>query len=437
MKTLMLNQLLLIFSLLLPASLLALEPVPTDSFLGSLEKPVFHDRMENYAYPFHDPYFATLTNLLFAQSEKEPLRISVPPLSGRMQVPLLEKRAAEFYVSAHIQPKPAPVIFLIPGFGSGPGGGKLGSELYKLGFSVISPPSPSHWLFVLAQSQHGMTGLLSEDARDLQRVLLQTVKIAQRQYGLQATSYKVIGFSMGASHAAHLWKLDRTQNHFHFQKVVLVNPPLNMQFSMQALDELYELGGSWSKSQQDHLWGKAFGYVEVIFKKMQAGENVIASLTELFPLKDSEIQFLIGDSFRRNLRDSIHVVQQIRNTGYFKTPASKYELNARLDEIKTVSFVEFMKHIAYPFWNKRLQRPANWSYEDFQKELNMESLIPELTLDPGVYFISNSNDFITKPAVSYNTAVAFGQNGYLYAYGGHCGNLWFPTNTEDLKNVLK
>ena len=127
---------------------------------------------EDYAYPYHDPYVATITAAIlngdaFAPRLKRQV-IHVPGLRGRNQLPSLEGRG-DLSVALHRQRHPAPLLFVLSGVGSNPYFGLatyFAGLFHREGFHVVILPSPMSWNFALAASRSGAPGYAPADARD-------------------------------------------------------------------------------------------------------------------------------------------------------------------------------------------------------------------------------------------------------------------------------
>ena len=144
---------------------------------------------DDYRYPYHDPYLATVTTAILdgdglAHRPKREV-VHVPGLPGRNDVPLLEGRD-ELSVALYRQHHAAPLLFILSGIGSNPYFGLatyFAGLFYREGSHVVILPSPMSWNFALAASRSGAPGYAPEDARDLYDVMLRLLPMLRIQYG--------------------------------------------------------------------------------------------------------------------------------------------------------------------------------------------------------------------------------------------------------------
>jgi hypothetical protein len=143
---------------------------------------------DDYNYPYHDPYVATVTTAILNGEGVTPrLRwqvVHVPGLPGRNRLPSLEGRG-ELSVAIYRQHHPAPLLFILSGIGSNPYFGLatyFARLLYQEGFHIVILPSPMSWNFALAASRSGAPGYSPEDARDLYEAMQKTLAILRTRY---------------------------------------------------------------------------------------------------------------------------------------------------------------------------------------------------------------------------------------------------------------
>jgi len=109
---------------------------------------------DDYRYPFHDPYVATVTTAIVDGDGLAHQRevVHVPGRPGRDNLPLLEGRD-KLSVALYRQHHPAPLLFILSGIGSSPYFGLapyFAGLFYGEGFHVVVLPSPMTWNFALA-----------------------------------------------------------------------------------------------------------------------------------------------------------------------------------------------------------------------------------------------------------------------------------------------
>ena len=168
----------------------------------------------SYAYPYDDPYLATITiAVLNADGLTPGLKrqvVHVPVLPDRNRLPSLEGRG-DLSVALYRQDRPAPLMFLLSGIGSNPYfglGTYFASLFYHAGFHVVILPSPMSWNFALAASRTGAPGYAPADSRDLYAAMQKTLETLKSQYRVQVTRVDFMGASLGALEGAYLSVID-------------------------------------------------------------------------------------------------------------------------------------------------------------------------------------------------------------------------------------
>jgi pimeloyl-ACP methyl ester carboxylesterase len=198
-----------------------------------------------YGYPFADPLEATVigTPDIFAGELPEEIPIEereVLVFRGR-DVPDIFWYTEALHYALSAQPVPAPLVFILPGTGANFNASKsliLQRALYQAGFHVVSLPSPLHPNFIVSASASRRPGLLPEDAEDIYRVMGLIRHFIQDE--IEISEWHLVGYSLGATYAAFVARLDDERRAFGFDRVLLINPPVNLARSARILDALYE-----------------------------------------------------------------------------------------------------------------------------------------------------------------------------------------------------
>ena len=204
-----------------------------------------HSRAASYDYPFVDAYAATVVGTPSIYQAQLPARV---PLEEHVLTVFKDRRIPDIFWYARglrfgflPQAHKAPLAFVIGGTGADYDSSKsmiLIRMFQKIGFHVISLPSPIHQNFIVNASTTSMPGLITDDAADLYRVM--QLAYAQVQDRIEVTGFDLTGYSLGGAQAAFVAKLDDQQHAFDFQRVLLINPPVNLANSAEILDRLLE-----------------------------------------------------------------------------------------------------------------------------------------------------------------------------------------------------
>ena len=111
---------------------------------------------------------------------------------------------------------------------------QLANVLYGAGFSVALLPSPSHQNFIINASHNFIANRPIQSARDMYRVMGMVDRAITKQ--TMVTGRMVSGYSLGALDAAFVAKLDDERHELNFSRVLLINPPLRINSSIQKID---------------------------------------------------------------------------------------------------------------------------------------------------------------------------------------------------------
>ena len=188
---------------------------------------------EGYAYPYRDPYLATVTTAILNADGVTPRlkreAIHVPVLAGRSHLPALEGRG-RVSMTLYRQDHPAPLLFVLAGIGSNSYFG-LGTYFawlfHQQGFHVVILPSPMSWNFALAASRSGAPGYAPSDARDLYQTMQETLTLLRTRYHVVTTRIGFLGASLGALDGAYLSVIEAQERKVGIDTYLLLNPPLD------------------------------------------------------------------------------------------------------------------------------------------------------------------------------------------------------------------
>src|SRR5689334_4177829 len=225
-------------------------------------------RAAEYNYPYHDPFLATATTALLSddrtKAQDKSTIVHVPGLPGRNNLPTLEGRgevSINFYPHGH----PAPLLFILPGVGANPFFGAapyLASFFYRENFHVVILPSPMSWNFALSASRTGAPGYVPEDARDLYTIMQRTLETLKERYDLRITKIDFMGLSLGALEGAFLSVIEADQKKIDIEKYLLVNPPIDLAYAIEKLDEWTALGNKFGQDKSQEIVSKAIAIVD-------------------------------------------------------------------------------------------------------------------------------------------------------------------------------
>ena len=391
---------------------------------------------DNYGYPIPGSYEATIlgtpANLMAEFPEKMRVRQLVLDV-----IPDRQKQPIFFYdkglhCTFAYQEKKAPLVFLIAGAGASDRSPKLLTmmkALYQAGFHGITLPSPSHANFIVSASQNNIPGDLTEDSADLYRVMETAWKEVEDD--IEVSSFHLCGYSLGATQAAFVAKLDEERKVFNFRRVLMVNPAVSLYNSAARIEELLKRIPGGAKKQ-----GIFFNKMLMKFSQFYRYGNFVALNDDFLYSIYTEKLFsreetggLIGLTYRINLAGMIFSSDVMTNSGYV---VPKNRVLSPTDSLfdyflvsTHLSFFDYFNEYFYPHYQKR--RPG-LTKQELIDTLSFKSIEGYLKSSAKFGVMTNENDFIlTKAELDYLRQL-FGERAKIYPRGGHLGNLEYKEN---------
>ncbi|HEY7166610.1 MAG TPA: hypothetical protein VIB79_18700 [Candidatus Binatia bacterium] len=396
---------------------------------------------DSYNYPYHDPYLATVTASILnddgpdARLKSESVR--VPALAGRNQLPTLEGRG-DMGVALYRQNRPAPLLFILSGIGTNPYFGVatyLARLFYRQGFHILILPSPMTWNFALSASRTGAPGYAPADARDLYEVMVKALSVIKSRHNVKITRLDFMGLSLGALEGAYLSVIDDEERKIGIEKYLLVNPPLDLEYALDKIDEWDALRGKFGVEKSKGTVSKAIAILEPFSKENRDDPAVFDKLVRSFSSFNREqIQFLIAEDLQTLLPELVYVSQAVHDQKLLTEPQNS--LRKRLREANDLSFAEYNEKIALPRWRVQTgERDA--TLDTFLKKGSLEPILDRLRENPKVQIVHNADDCLTDRRSIEKLQEALGEQLVVYPYGGHLGNLWYSENKEYFFRVFR
>ncbi|MGZ8218790.1 alpha/beta hydrolase family protein, partial [Methylomagnum sp.] len=396
-----------------------------------------------YDFPYPDPYLATTTVALLKDRDKRLVDddsrcLHIQMIPGRNDIELLEGKGR---LRVRFQPQDdrhAPLIFLIPGFG---GSAYTGSTRYVAqmlvdrGFQVATLPSPFSWNFALAASQSGFPGYTGRDSEDLYAAMQAVLQRLRERDGVSVSRIGLIGFSHGALHAGYLSKLDAERKQIGFDKVLLVNPPVNLPEAIRKIDQLADLDKRFSTEERDDIESYAFGVGRAALNRDIDDPGYFADWNRRLRLSGEQIRYLIGKALRVPVGNMLYVIELMKQPGILTTPVSWGYRSARFEEARSYDILDYVRQILAP--RLRQDQERNADFERLAAESSLTAIGPSLRSNPRVHLMHNADDFLISAEDLRFAEDVFGARARIYPHGGHLGNLWFPQNRRDLLGLFE
>jgi pimeloyl-ACP methyl ester carboxylesterase len=339
------------------------------------------------------------------------------------------------------QKKKAPLIFLIAGAGASDRAPKILTMMkafYQAGFHVITLPSPTNANFIISASNRGVPGDLIEDAADLYRAMESAwMEVAG---DIEVSSFHLCGYSLGATEAAFVAKLDEEKRIFNFRKVLMINPTVSVYSSATRIEDLLKQIPGGGKKQ-----GVFFNRMLSKFTQFYRYGNFIdinddflyAVYTEKL-FSPQETAGLIGLTYRINLAGMIFAADVMNNGGYVVPKNVVLSSTDSLTDYFLVSthlsFFDYFNEYFFPYFQKLRPGLTKQVLIDSQ---SLKSIEGYLKSSDKFGVMTNENDFIlTKAELDYLRQL-FGDRVKIYPRGGHLGNLEYKENIAYMLDFFK
>jgi hypothetical protein len=393
---------------------------------------------EEYGYPIPGSYESTILGTPLKLMPELPVKIRTRQLVLDI-VPDRKKPPIFFYdeglrCTFAYQKQKAPLVFLIAGAGASDRAAKLITmmkSLYQAGYHVITLPSPTHANFIISASQSSVPGDIVEDSADLYRAMAAAWKKVEGD--IEVSSFYLGGYSLGATQAAFVAKLDEERQLFNFRKVLMINPAVSVFDSGTRIEDLLKQIPGGPKKQ-----GIFFNRMLSKFSQFYRYGNFVsinddflyAIYTERLFSKE-ETAGLIGLTFRINLAGMIFASDVMTNSGYVVAKNRVLRSTDSLSDYFMVSahlsLFNYVNEYLYPYYQKKRPGLSKQAFIDSQ---SLRSIEQYLKSSSKFGVMTNANDFIlTAEEIDYLRQI-FGDRAKIYPRGGHLGNLEFKDNIE-------
>jgi pimeloyl-ACP methyl ester carboxylesterase len=389
-----------------------------------------------YGYPLVDPLEATVigTPEIFGAELPEDIPFEerdVLVFRGR-DVPDIfwYTRALRYALSA--QPGRAPLVFILPGTGANFNARKsliLQRALYQAGFHVVSLPSPLHPNFIVSASASRRPGLLAEDANDIYRVMA----LIRRQVRdeIEIAGWHLVGYSLGATYAAFVARLDDERRSFGFERVLMINPPVDLANSARILDALFDEHIP-TLADFDALFNQLMQVLSEFYsptEQMLFSEDLVFQIYQRRPPPDRTLEALIGAAFRLSSIDLVFTSDVMTNAGLLVMPGHRPSLLESLTPYfkaaSRLSFEDYARAIVYPYY---LERAPATTFEQLSELNSLRAIESYLRDTHKIGLMHNADDILLSPDEIEYLQDVFGDRAVIFPHGGHAGNLAYRDN---------
>jgi hypothetical protein len=405
-----------------------------------------------YDYPLKNPYVATIIGTPMELEAELPEKIDYELLGLKVfpdrPTPDVFWYQQEFLYTLTYQKQEAPLIFVIAGTGSSSYSSSvifLQKAFYKAGFHVICLSSPTQMNFVVTASATCVPGNIVEDAQDLYRVM--TLAWQQVKDRIKVSEFYLTGYSLGASQAAFVAKLDEEKRVFNFKKVCMINPAVSMYTSAKILDNmLLEIMPDRNSPEVFDRWLNAmlgkFGEAYRMMGQPPLDHDFLydtyRTLYKTKPPRQEDMAGIIGTVFQLALRNMIFTSDVMSNSGFIvpknRVLGSADSLTDYWKVTGTLSFIDYFNELLYPYFQSK---SPGLTKEALIASTSLRSIESYLRNTPKIVLMDNEDDLILTPEDLAFLKNVFGPRAKIYPYGGHLGNMTYKDNIAHMIDIFK
>ncbi|MFO1204382.1 MAG: VacJ family lipoprotein [Burkholderiales bacterium] len=372
--------------------------------------------------------------------------------NGSVPMPVTRK---ELPYSYRMQPGRAPLVFVVPGLSAHRLGNStlaLAEMAYARGFSVAVVSSTLNFEFIEQGGSVPVPGHAPVDAHDVHVALDGISRDLAAQYPDRIAERVYLGYSLGAFHGFYIAaeeKRNPQSGLVHFDRYVLLDPPVRLVYGMERLDAFNNVYASLPPAARDaEIQRVLFQAVEVgqklqttpnrgAYTRIDAVDVHHSTLTPEIemPFSNQEAEYLIGLAFRRALQGVLWTTQQRQDQGVLLTERRNLQRLPAYREIGDYSFTMYMYAFVLPYYRDRVGSVS--SGEDLQAKNDLRSIAYGLHDNPKLRVFANRNDFLTSNEdIDWLTAQVGPEHTRFFPGGGHVGNLYKPEVQAEVMDSL-
>jgi len=397
---------------------------------------------QKYNYPYENPLTSTIIGTPRLYEADIPVDIPIIThnitIDPNREIPELFWYQKQLTFSYAKQPKPAPLIFILAGTGSGHESSTMNflqKIFFQAGFHVINLPSVTHPNFIITASSHFRPGDYQTDGADLYRVMKKCLDAISND--LEITKCYLTGYSLGGAHAAIISQLDHLQKKINFKKVLIINPPVNLYNASLKLDTLLDNnipGGENNIGPFLNEVIEQFSGIYLSSNFIDMNKDFLASFFQKQHPTDAEMSTIIGLAFRYYCSNMFFISDALTHSGVVIpkeiTLSSNDSLTDYFKVFQRLSFSDYLQDILFPYFKSQ---NSALTLKQFKQQSSLHRIKDFLQSSQHIAVMTNADDII----LSAND-LTFLQNTFegritIYPKGGHLGNI---THKENIKNLI-
>jgi ABC-type transporter lipoprotein component MlaA len=355
------------------------------------------------------------------------------PWKGKTRRVKIPSTGRKLPYTVWIQPRRAPLVYFIPGFGGHRRGNSalgVAEAIYRNGNSVVTISNPLNFEFIESASTAEFPGFAPIDAHDA-HVALDAIErdIQERFPGRFTEERRLVGISLGGLHTLFIAADENSPDHdlMAFDKYVALNAPVDLEYAVEKLDRFYNAPLAFPEDERDEQ------IAGILRKVLDLAEGTLEPGDEL-PFTRIESEFLIGLSFRTLLTSIIYQTARDGDSDVLKTGGGSWRRAMAYREIEQFSFMEYMYAFVLPYY---AGRRSDISFSDYGAQRmfdlsGLRSIERGLASNDKVFFVSNRNDFLLRSQDVTWVKALFADRAHFFDRGGHLGNL----HRQDIREAI-
>lgn len=356
------------------------------------------------------------------------------PAWGRTRAVLIPATGKKLDFTYWLQPRRAPVVYMVPGLGAHRLAGNemaLAELLYKNGYSAVSISSSFHPEFMEHASTTDLPAYPPIDIRDVHVALTEIDRRLEELYPHRLGTKALMGYSMGGFQTLFLAAQAATNDPslLKFDRYVAIDAPVRLPYCVTNVDEFYQAALAWPAEE------RTANIENTLLKVVAVGEEPPETRANLL-FNAIESRFLVGLAFRLALRDVIFSSQLRHNKGVLRQPLKKSKRREAYNEIMQYSLQDYIQDFAIPYDKARgidIEDP-----ETLKKGTDLRTYTAAFQGSQDIRVVANRNDlFLAKEDVEWIESTFGPAHVALFEHGGHLGNLAQPSVRQAILEALK
>jgi ABC-type transporter lipoprotein component MlaA len=353
--------------------------------------------------------------------------------------------------SYRLQPGAAPIVFVLPGFGShrlSAPALALAELAWNRGFSVALVSNAMSWEFIARGASVPVPGYTPTEVANVHFVLDGIVRDLQARHPGRLTGRVLLGSSLGGFDTLFVAAAERAGSPLvGFDRYVAIDAPVRLLPALRKMDGLYDSvlqfpEGERNARVRDILWRAL--EADAGQRARRGAYSRVALATEPtgrlerpgpLPFSDLEARYLIGLNFRLALVDVIASADDRTELPALQTERSLLHRESAYVEMGRYSFEDYLRGLVLPYYRDQLGLIA--SLEELAARSDLHSVASELRANPKIRYFANRNDFLTSPEdADWITQTLGAERVRIFPTGGHLGNLHEPEVQAELMRSI-